>query len=345
LKPDYGSEYSNEEPGAITARRDLCGGSGAIRSSYRDLCNTAKSGGHRGRFNWRFVVMTKKFKSNEGKQLLYESYDKLLESWNIDKEERDIETNYGKTHIILTGNIINPSLLLFHGTGDNSAMTWLLNIQELTKHFYVIAIDTFAGAGKTEPNERYFHKFDPALWIDEIMNVMNIKKTNVAGVSYGVNLSLTYAITNPDKVNKIICMAGYIPLKRMKIHLLKSLMVFFPEILIPTEKNVIKLLHKLCGPNMAIENKELMKHWFYILKYGKPVKQKIVKYSDKVIPIIRDKALFLIGEFDKLTYYPPVIQMLEKNNLKYKIIKNAGHCINQEQPEIINEEIIRFFLD
>lgn len=64
------------------------------------------------------VKMVKRFKSLEGKHLVYESYDKLLELWEVDKEEQDIETRYGKTHIIIFGNKANPSLLLFHGSGD-----------------------------------------------------------------------------------------------------------------------------------------------------------------------------------------------------------------------------------
>ena len=75
--------------------------------------------------------MVERFKSLEGKQLIYESYDRLLELWGVDKEELDIETMYGKTHIIISGNRANYPLLLIHGTGDNSAMMWLYNCKFL----------------------------------------------------------------------------------------------------------------------------------------------------------------------------------------------------------------------
>jgi len=48
--------------------------------------------------------MVERFKSLEGKQLIYQSYDRLLELWGVDKEELDIDTMYGKTHIVISGN-------------------------------------------------------------------------------------------------------------------------------------------------------------------------------------------------------------------------------------------------
>ncbi|MEW6183641.1 MAG: alpha/beta hydrolase [Bacillota bacterium] len=298
------------------------------------------------RTNEVVAKMTKRFKSSEGQRLLYESYDRLLGLWGVDKEELYIETRYGTTHVIATGDTANPPLLLFHGSGDNSSIQWLSNMHELAKHFHVIAVDSFAGAGKSEPNERYSKEFDPALWIDDILNALAINKTHMAGVSYGVNLALTYAAENPDRVSRIVCMAAYVHVKGIQSHLqiLRSLRVFFPEALIPTETKAIKLFQKLCGPNFntLLLNQELMNHWFYILKYTRLAKQKMTKFNDEAIAAFRDKALFLIGDSDRVVYHPSVIKMFNAYNLNYKIIKNAGHVINGEQPELINKEIIRF---
>lgn len=297
------------------------------------------------------VKMVKRFKSLEGKQLIYESYDRLLELWGIDKEELDVETRYGKTHIIISGNRANPPLLLFHGSGDNSAMMWLPNIQELVKHFYVVAVDSLGGAGKSEPNESYLKNFDLALWVDEILDTFNIYKANIAGVSYGSFMSLAYTAKNPDRVSKIVCMAGYPAAKGIKYYflLLRSIKAFFPEILNPTEENAIKLLQKLSGPNFDASslNKEMLKHWLYILKYSRIKVQETTRFDNgnEAFSIFRDKAIFLIGDCDRVIYHPLVIKILNDNNLRYKIIKNVGHAFNYEQPELINREIINFLLE
>lgn len=292
--------------------------------------------------------MENRFKNLAGKHLLYESYDRLLDQWGVDKEELDIESRYGTTHVIISGNRANPPLMLIHGTGDNSAVSWIFNIKELSKHFFVMAVDTFAGAGKSEPNESYSKEFDSVLWIDDILHSLHIVKTNLVGASNGVNLALSYAIGNPDRVSRVVCLAGYIPLRGIKFDflILKSVMVFFPEILNLNEKNTSKLLRKLCAPNSNVlfENKEILNHWLVLFKYSKPQKQKISKYDDKVFSTFREKAVFLIGEFDRLINYPTVIDMFNRSNLNYKIIKNAGHAIQADQSDVINQEIISFLI-
>ncbi|MEI5909301.1 alpha/beta hydrolase [Bacillus spongiae] len=295
--------------------------------------------------------MKSRFKTLEGKQALYDSYDQLLHLWDVPYEERDIETRYGQTHLIITGDEHNPPLVLFHGTGDNSAIMWIYNIQALSKKFYVIAVDTLGGAGKSEPNEHYSKDFVPHLWIDDILNTLAIHKTHMAGVSYGVYLTLSYEIYNPDRVEKIICMASFLPVKGLSIKYtllgMRSILTFFPEVLRPNEKNALKLLRKLGSPlsEENTENNETFKHFLYILKYSQPERRKFTTYELSALSTFKEKALFLIGNSDPIAYHSSYIQFFQDYEFHYKIIKRAGHSINQDQPEIINHEMINFLLN
>lgn len=297
--------------------------------------------------------LVKRFKSPEGKQMIYKSYDKLLELWGVNKEELDIETKYGKTHVIVSGNIANPPLLLFHDSGGNSVFTWFPNIREFVKHYYVVAVDYFGGSGKSEPNESYPKEFDVGLWVNKILDTLGIKMTNIAGVSYGGYLTLAYTAKNSGRVNKVVCMANYPYVRGIKGYLLFYLLVFrtvkvlLPEILYFSEENAIHILEKYTSPNCVVSsflNKEIAKHWFYFLKYSRVVVQKETYFDNEAINVFRDKALFLIGDSDKLIYHPSVIKILKVNNLNYKIINDTGHVINFEQPEVINKEINTFLL-
>ncbi|WP_347488057.1 alpha/beta fold hydrolase [Desulfoscipio sp. XC116] len=297
--------------------------------------------------------MVKRFKSPEGKQLIYESYEKLLELWGVDKEELDIETDYGKTHVIVSGNQANPPLLLFHSSGDNSVMSWFPNMREFVKHYYVVAVDYFGGAGKSEPNERFPKEFNISIWVNKILDTLDIKTTNIAGVSYGGYLTLAYTAKNPGRVNKVVCMANYPYVKGIKGSLLFYLLVFrtvkvlFPEIFTFSEENAIDILRKYTAPNSAVPlflQEEFAKHFFCILKYSIVVVQKETYFDNVAMNIFREKALFLIGDSDKQIYHPSVIKILKVNTLNYKIIKDTGHVINIEQPELINKEINTFLL-
>lgn len=72
------------------------------------------------------------------------------------------------------------------------------------------------------------------------------------------------------------------------------------------------------------------------------MQHKIEINSDTELSVLKDKVLFLIGQYDRLTNYPKAIKRLEDNKLNYKIINNAGHAINHEQADVINKEIIEF---
>ncbi|WP_409344563.1 alpha/beta fold hydrolase [Paenibacillus sp. MBLB4367] len=286
-----------------------------------------------------------RFKKAEGKALIYDSYDVLLAQWGVDKKELDFETPYGMTHAIVCGNPDNPPLLLFHGVGDNAALMWIYNMRELARYFYVIAVDTIGGPGKSEPNEAYFKHFKQSLWIDSIWDYFGLDKAHIAGVSNGAYLAGCYTAKHPDKVRGVVCMAGGI-----KISPVRMLLAFLPEALFPTEANTRRLLRKLTAPGSdAFEsNPELLLHWSYLLKYfnnRSMMVHKYVPFTEADLAVLREKALFLIGEFDRLSNYPKAIQALQVHGLTYRIVKSAGHGINHEQPEKVHEEMIRFLLE
>ncbi|MFS0873916.1 alpha/beta fold hydrolase [Paenibacillus xylanilyticus] len=287
-----------------------------------------------------------RYKSSSGKMLIHDSYNKLLQAWGTDFEEKSFETTYGLTHIIITGDRSNPPLMLFHGTADNSAMMWIYNMKDLSKEFYVIAVDAIGGSGKSEPNDEYWRSFNQITWMDDIVTALDIQYMNICGVSYGAYLAYYYTLKRPDKVNKVACLAGRIPSNSFEV-LFKMMTAFLPEALFPSEKNCTKLLNQLSGPRRSTfhDNKLLTKHWYYLLKYfnNRSIMQhKIEIHTDEEIAELRDKVLFLIGEYDRLSNCPKAIRRLKDNQMNYKIIPDTGHAINHEQANLINMEVIRF---
>lgn len=293
--------------------------------------------------------MRRRYKTQNGQRLIYESYDRLLAGWTVPLEQQQVHTTYGSTHIITAGSSGNPPLLLLHGTGDNAAMMWIYNMKELSQAFYVIAIDNIGGSGKSEPNDKYDRHFDQAKWLDEVLEALKVDSVYIAGVSYGAYLAYHYAIARPDRVEKIVCMAGSIAGSQIEV-MSKMMKAFLPEALFPSEQNARKLLRKLCGPNVAPfeDNPELMQHWTYLLKFFNNTSMKqhqITIFPAEDFRTIRHKALFLIGEQDMLSNYPKAINRLNDYEMAYRIVKDAGHAINHEQPEIIHQAIKEFCLE
>lgn len=292
--------------------------------------------------------MMKIFKSEAGRDQVLRSYNHLLEQWSTDIQELNLATKYGITHCIVAGRQTNPPLLLFHGVGDNSAVMWMLNIQELSKHFYCIAVDTIGGPGKSVPNEQYNKKmFDQVEWINQIADHMKMDNFNIAGVSNGAYMAFNYATRQPGRVRRVVCMEGGMvttPVKTM----VNTLLMMFPELLIPTRNNLINILKKLSSPNSRVfeQYPELADHLVLVMKNHNQQAMfvhKLQKYDRETTVAIRDKLYFLMGDY-KLNHKKDMLRVLDAGGFRYKVIPDAGHGINHEQPEVIHHEIIRFLV-
>jgi pimeloyl-ACP methyl ester carboxylesterase len=68
------------------------------------------------------MVKLDPFRSPELRAQLIAKYDAVLDSWPVPYEERDVDTGFGTTHVIVTGPASAPPLVLLHGAATTSAM-------------------------------------------------------------------------------------------------------------------------------------------------------------------------------------------------------------------------------
>lgn len=292
--------------------------------------------------------MVQVYKNESARNLVIGSYNKILDIWSTPYQEHDVPTEYGLTHCITSGNSENPSLLLFHGVGDNSAVMWALNIRELSRHFYCIAVDTIGGPGKSVPNDKFNKQtFNQVKWIDQILDHFKINTVNIAGVSNGAYIAYNYTAVRCDRVRKAVCMEGGMitsPLKSM----IQTLMMMFPEILIPTNRNLLKVLKKLSSPGADVFERYplLAEHLVLLMKSHNQqamFAHKLEKYDKTRADSVKEKLIFLIADH-KIGLKKDFMAILNGDGFRYKIIPNAGHGINHEQPEVVHKEIIGFLI-
>lgn len=287
------------------------------------------------------------YKSEALGRRILDSYDILLQLWNTPKEERDVSTFYGTTHVIVCGDDSKPPLVLFHGVGDDAALMWLYNAQELARHFRLYAIDTIGGPGKSRPNENYNNDFDDIRWMDEVLDALSIKQCFAAGISHGSYLVQYYASMHPKRFEKIVCLAGSLPVGDSDP--MKNMMkIFLPEALFPTKKNTVRLLEKLSGDNSAVftENPAVMEHYGYLLKGFNNMAMmhhKLPAFHDTQINMIKEKALYLMGEQD------PFVKLgagksLSRYHMNVRFYPEAGHGINHEIPDQVHRAILEHLI-
>ena len=289
----------------------------------------------------------KKYRSEKAGRAILESYDRLLSSWACEVKERDIGTFYGTTHILECGQEDLPPLVLFHGVGDDSALMWIYNAPELSKYFRLYAIDTLGGPGKSMPGEHYGKGFDNVRWMHEVLDALGIEKAYFAGVSMGGYLVQVYTLRHPERELKTISISGTVPAGGKKSSLAAMMKIFLPEALLPTERNVVKLLRKLSGENHAVftENREIMDHYRSLLKgFNNRAMgyHQVTAFTPEEVDRIRDKVTYLVGTEDPFEKIGGR-EVLERNHMNAVFYEKAGHGLNHERADEINRKIISVF--
>ncbi len=284
----------------------------------------------------------KVYRSSKSGEQIAQTYAELLKKWNTEYLERDIATKYGSTHVIECGTG-DRALILLHGVGDDSALMWIYNAQALAQEFHIYALDTLGGPGMSRPNDNYNKEFSSVDWIDATLDGIGVDKVCMAGVSNGAYLAQLYAVSRPERVLKIVCMAGTLPIGEGSP--LKTMMkVFMPEALFPTKRNTEKLIRKLSGarPNVFLDDECIMRHYQWLLKGFNNMsmsRQTTKRFTKEQAESLRDKAFYIVGGRDPFQLMGGR-KLLEDFNMNKRVIEDAGHGINHEYADIINKLLI-----
>lgn len=287
------------------------------------------------------------YRTKKAKENILTTYDGLLEAWGTEVLPVQVPTRYGITHVNVFGREDAPPVVLFHGVGDDSALMWIYNAAALAPHFRLYAVDTLGGPGKSIPNENYTEEFEDAEWIDDLLDGLELKQVDLAGVSHGGYLAQYYAIHRPERVGRVVSMASSVPAEPAGHPMKTMLRVFLPEALFPTKKNVIKLLTKLTGKNIAvfIDNPLIVEHYTYLLRgYNNMAMRfhKVHAFTNDQIDSLRGKTLYLMGERDPF-YILGGGAALQTYQMNRRLFEDAGHGINHEIAHEINPILIEYF--
>lgn len=146
------------------------------------------------------------FKSEEGKQEILNFYNKKLEALGINYSERLIETKFGNTNIIITGNNNLPPLILIHGTGGCAPLI-LESFSDLSKHYCVYAVDVLAQPNKSDENRLNMKTLDYGKWLIELIVKLRLKEVTLVGFSFGGLISLKTLEFNETPIKQAFLIA------------------------------------------------------------------------------------------------------------------------------------------
>lgn len=264
------------------------------------------------------------YKSIQAKTAIMSLYEEKLKSLQIDYKEIDINTTFGRTRVIKTGNENGKIIVLFHGINAGAPLT-LEAVKDLRKDYLLYAIDTIGQA--TMSDEKRINILDNsyALWSEEVLRLLSINEAIFIGISYGAYILQKLVTYKPEIVKKCIFVvpSGLVngkagasitkltfPLIRFLITKKDAHLKKFTKAFVPEEDDFMFRLQKaiLTGVNMD---------------YRRPIllEEKDVKnFTSPVYMIVADNDIFFPGH-----EATERAKKIFKNFKEVHVLKNCKH--------------------
>ncbi len=147
------------------------------------------------------------YKSKEGKEKIIKLYDSQLARLKTPWKDVYVDTTFGKTHIIETGNLLGEPLLVFHGGNATTAYN-LLACDFIMKDFHIYAVDMVGHPGKSAEISLPAKGYDYGRWVSEVIDGLKYDKISLFGGSFGAGVIAKTMCVCPDKVKRVVL---YVP--------------------------------------------------------------------------------------------------------------------------------------
>lgn len=174
---------------------------------------------------------TSVYLSQEHRVALWGIYDQKLATWPIDTEQLDIESSYGKVHVVACGSPHNPPLMMIHAA-SMGAHSWAENLDPLLGHYRVYSIDNIGEGNKSVLYDAAVFPKDTREIADlyaEIADSLAIGSCPVFGASNGGFVAMSYACYYPERVTALALLGpmGLTPLTGKSVFMM-SIATMYP---------------------------------------------------------------------------------------------------------------------
>lgn len=287
------------------------------------------------------------FKTEQAKDQYLKLYDERAKKWPIISTTKMVNTSYGQTFVRVSGPESAAPLVLMHGVGGNS-LQWLPNIESLSKHYRVYAIDNVFDNGRSVPSKIMTNADDYVSWLNELYDALGLHdRIKMVGLSYGGWITAQYALKFPNRLDKIVLLAPAGTVAQLS----SGWIVRAISVAIPFKyfsRNFIYWLAEDTA-NSGEEGRALVEAhvndtFMAVQSFkGKQLVNPSV-LTDEELNGIKVDTLFIVGENEKIYSPHKVLERLNKvaPKIQTKLIANAGHDLTMAQPEKVNNLIIEF---
>lgn len=276
------------------------------------------------------------YKSPKAERKALDSYDKILTHWPCAYEDFFVKTSFGDTYVMLSGSQGSKPLVLLHGGGGNSSM-WFYNVEALSKHFRIYAIDIIGEAGRSAGTRPSINEY--SLWLKDVFEALNLNNASVCGASSGGTVAHLFALQYPKFINSLILLA---PPSLAKMRLSFILRAILANIMPGAffTRNFLKYMSSRYAeyPDWLIDA--------FVTQFQayRPNTIEIPILSNNELAKLPTNTLILLGQ-DEIIYNSNDVALhihAAAPFITINMIPDAKHTVSADQPDLINDKIIQF---
>jgi len=270
-----------------------------------------------------------------------------------------VEVEDGRLYYDVSGK--GPSLVLIHGAWASHEW-WRWQVPELSKVYQVLSLDV-RGHGHSSPLKAAYSVDGFTRDLESFLQKVEIDQAVLVGWSMGGIISMEYCLNHPSKVRALILIAtrGHRNpqmKRRIMFQYLQARLSLLMDFTSPRkydraaegfpgeQERVKREVANMLSPTTPRE----VFDWVMDDITNKPrenyfeVAKSIWNWeAGEELKRINVPTLIMVGEKDSRT--PPRFSHLlhaEIPNSRLVIVKDAGHCLALERPQVVNAETIKF---
>lgn len=263
----------------------------------------------------------KVFKTEEGRQKIRNHYRKLLGSVDFEYQERYVDTRFGKTYVLETGDPEQPAVILIHGSCSSSAM-WFADIPALAEQYHAYSLDIVGDAGNSEANRLDQSTDEFTEWLADVFDGLKIERATLIGNSLGGWISLKFAAGFPDRIDKLVLIApsGIVPSKASFVF--KTILY-----LMLGERGRVAISRMIFGKDDIPD--EVLYFTSMIGENFNPLTGALPPLTDDQMRRLTMPLLYIAGDKDALIDTGKSVKKLNKMvpGAKIQVIENNGHVV------------------
>src|SRR5919199_3168210 len=119
------------------------------------------------------------------------AYAATMQLWPVPYEAVDLQSRFGRTHVVVCGPKDAPPLVLLHCL-FTSLTVWAQNIGAFSGNRRVYALDMMGQPSKSIPDQPIRDREEMAVWLTDTLAQLGIRQTDLVGYSYGGFAALNY---------------------------------------------------------------------------------------------------------------------------------------------------------